>query len=143
MESELIRTKEQAEIANKAKTEFLENMRHDIRTPLTGITGFASIIADESKDLKIKEYAENLVSSSYALNDLLNEILEVIKIGSNEIPMLKKKFNFNDKLSNIIKLLNAKALQKQLQLTLDYDDRIPTYLLGDSTRIHRIVLERL
>ena len=54
-------------------------MRHDIRTPLTGIVGFANIIADEAKDPKIKEYAENLTASSNALHDLLNEILEIIR----------------------------------------------------------------
>jgi two-component system aerobic respiration control sensor histidine kinase ArcB len=140
LEKDLRKAKEQAEAANRVKTEILENLRHDIRTPLTGIVGFASIIAEESKDPKMKEYVNNLVASSYALNDLLNEILEVIRIGS-EIPILKKKFDLKNKLSDVIKLTKPRALQKNIQLIFNYDEKIPHFLIGDFKRIHRIVLE--
>ncbi len=133
--------KEKAETANKAKTEFLENMRHDIRTPLIGITGFANIISDEVKDPKIKEYVDNLSASSNALLDLLNEILEVIKVTSGEVPLLKKKFDLKKRLNDVVKLNQAKARQKRIDLVFNYDDKIPLYIIGDSTRIHRIALE--
>lgn len=103
-EAALKEAKEKAEAANKAKTEFLENMRHDIRTPLTGITGFAAIIGSEVSDPKIKEYADNLTASSHALMDLLNEILEIIKVNSGEVPILKKKFNLKKRLDDVIRL---------------------------------------
>lgn len=141
LEAALKEEKERAESANKAKSEFLENMRHDIRTPLTGITGFASIIRDEVTDPKIKEYVDNLTASSFALLDLLNEILEVIKINSGDIPLLKKKFDFNKRLLDVINLNKAKASYKHIDLIFDADKNIPLYLIGDSTRIHRIVLE--
>ncbi len=140
-EEQLVIAKEKAEAANKAKTEFLENMRHDIRTPLIGISGFASLIADEVKDQKIKEYADNLSASCGALLDLLNEILEVIKVNSGEVPILKKKFDLKKRLLDVINLNQAKARQKQVNLIFDYDKKIPTYVIGDSTRLHRIVLE--
>lgn len=140
-ELDLKEAKEKAEASNKAKTEFLENMRHDIRTPLIGIAGFASIISEEVKDPKIKEYVDNLNASSYALLDLLNEILDVIKLNSGEIPILKKKFDLQKRLDNVIKLNQAKALHKNIDLIFTYDEHIPLYLIGDSTRIHRIVLE--
>lgn len=140
-EEELWEEKENAEIANKAKTEFLENMRHDIRTPLTGITGFAEIIKREVEDPKIKEYADNLVASSYSLLDLLNEVLEAIKVSTGEIPILKKKFNLQKKLNEIILLNQAQASHKKIELSLEYDSSIPAYLMGDAIRIHRIVLE--
>jgi two-component system aerobic respiration control sensor histidine kinase ArcB len=140
LEDDLRKSKEAAEAASKAKTEFLENMRHDIRTPLTGIIGFASIIAEESEDPTIKGYVDNLVASSYALNDLLNEILEAIRIGS-EVPILKRKFDLKNKLSDIIKLTKPRALQKNIQLIFNCDEKIPRFLIGDSKRIHRIILE--
>ncbi|MFT3742280.1 MAG: response regulator [Gammaproteobacteria bacterium] len=140
-EERLIRAKEAAEAADKAKTEFLENMRHDIRTPLTGIVGFANIIAEEVQNPRIKEYVENLTASSHALLDLLNEILEVIKINSNEIALQKNKFNLQKKLSDVIKLNQSKAHHKNIDLLFDYDPKIPHYVIGDATRIHRIALE--
>jgi two-component system aerobic respiration control sensor histidine kinase ArcB len=140
-EQAIISAKEKADAANKAKTEFLENMRHDIRTPLTGITGFASMIADEVQDPKIKDYVDNLSASSYALLDLLNEILELVKVSSGEIPVLKKKFDLKKKLTDVINLNRARAHHKHIDLLFDYDTNIPPYLIGDSTRIHRIALE--
>lgn len=140
-EEALRKEKEKVEIANKAKTEFLENMRHDIRTPLSGIIGFAELIKNEVTDPKMKEYASNLAASGQALIGLLNEVLEAIQVSSGEIPILKKKFNLRQKLNDIILLNQARALHKKIDLSLDYDPRIPNYLIGDVVRIHRIVLE--
>jgi PAS domain S-box-containing protein len=140
-EKELTLAKERAEAANQAKTEFLENMRHDIRTPLTGIIGFAKIIQDEAKSPKIEEYTDNLTASSQALLDLLNEVLETVSVTSGEIPHLKKKFDLRAKLDSIVALYQAKAYEKKLHLRLEYDANIPPYLIGDPRRIHRIALE--
>jgi len=137
----ILDAKEKAEAANKAKTEFLENMRHDIRTPLIGITGLATLIAEEVTNPRIKGYLDNLQASSCALMDLLNEILEVVRVSSGELPMLKKKFALKKRLIEVIKLCQAKAQQKQLNLIFDYDPNIPPYLIGDSTRVHRLILE--
>lgn len=140
-EKELQDAKEKAEVANKTKTEFLEYMRHDIRTPLTGIIGFAGSIKNEAMDPKIKEYARNIAASGEALTDLLNAILEEIKVSSGEIPGLKKKFSLQKKLNEIILLNQSGALHKKIELLIDYDSAIPEYLIGDSARISRVVLE--
>lgn len=142
MEENLLKAKQAAEVANKIKTEFLENMRHDIRTPLTGILGFASAIKEEAHaPQKIHEYADNLIASSQALFDLLTEVLEAIKVASGEISIVQKKFNLEEKLQTVIELNQSKAKQKKLDLALYHDKTIPTYLMGDPKRIHRIVLE--
>ncbi|KTD53031.1 response regulator [Legionella quateirensis] len=141
LEQELIVARKKAEEASQAKTEFLENMRHDIRTPLTGIIGFADILQMESDKPQIKEYADNLVASSHALLGFLDEVLEAIRVSSGEIPKMKKKFNIKKTLQDLIELNRAKAAQKKLQLTLQFDETIPTFLIGDKVRIHRIALE--
>lgn len=141
MELDLQLAKEKAEAANQAKTEFLENMRHDIRTPLTGIVGFADILKMESDSPQLKEYSDNLVASSYALLDLLDEVLEAIRVSSGEIPKLKKKFNLEKTLQHIIELNRAKAAQKKINLSFDFDSTIPAYVIGDKVRIHRVALE--
>jgi PAS domain S-box-containing protein len=137
----LHKEKEKAEAADKIKTAFLENMRHDIRTPLAGITGFAETIKDETTEPKIKEYAANLVTSSNALSSLLDSVLEATNVGSGEIPLLKKKFSLQEELDGVIQLNQAKAHQKNLELLFDYDPAIPKHLIGDPTRLHRIALE--
>lgn len=130
-----------AEVANKAKNEFLMNMRHDIRTPLTGIIGFANLIKEEANHQRISEYADNMLASSLALLDFLNEVLDVIQFTSGEIPHLKKKFDLKAKLQSVVTLNQTKAVQKKVALLLECDDKLPNYLIGDFKRIHRIVLE--
>lgn len=127
--------------AERIKTEFLENMRHDIRTPLSGIMGFAQLIKDEMKGTKIEGYADNMMASSQALMNLLNEILEVIQITSGHIPHTKNRFNLKTTLATVLDLEAAKAQSENLTLTLEYDKKLPLTMLGDDTRIHRILLE--
>ncbi len=140
-EKKLIEAKERAEAADKAKTEFLENMRHDIRTPLSGIAGFAELIKNETDLNKLKHYFDQLAASSSELLRYLNEILEAFSISSGEIPVLKKKFSFKTIVENVVKLHQTKANEKKLQLTYYVDDRISAYLMGDHVRIYRIMLE--
>ncbi len=143
-EQDLKIAKEKAEIANKAKTEFLENMRHDIRTPLSGIVGCAQLIQMQANNpKKVAEYADDLVQSSDALLGLLNKVLESIQVASGEIPLLKKRFNLRRALEQIVQLNKPQAKVKHLNLQLDYDKTIPVYLLGDSVRVQRIILELL
>jgi two-component system, OmpR family, aerobic respiration control sensor histidine kinase ArcB len=142
LELELRLAKEKSEAANQAKTEFLANMRHDIRTPLSGIVGCAQIIQSQASDeKKVAEFAEDLVQSSDALLEFLNKVLESIKVASGEIPLLKKKFDLHHALKLVIQLNQAKASQKGLLLSLDYDKTIPTYVISDPIRVQRIILE--
>ncbi|WP_218813601.1 PAS domain-containing sensor histidine kinase [Rickettsiella endosymbiont of Dermanyssus gallinae] len=140
--TKLKEAQQKAEAANQAKTEFLENMRHDIRTPLSGIVGCAHLIQMQSNNpKKVNEYAVDLIQSSDALLEFLNKILESIKVATGEIPLLKQRFDLHKELERIIRLNKPQAEVKHLKLHLDYDKTIPSYLLGDPVRIQNIALE--
>jgi len=141
-EQKLTEALKKSEAANEAKTQFLENMRHDIRTPLSGILGFAELIKEEAdKPEKTREYIDNLIASSRTLSEFLNEILDAIKATSGEVPFLKKKFNLKESLNKIILLQKAKAATKKLDLIYDYDKNLAEYVVGDPVRLQRILLE--
>ncbi len=135
--------KEAAELANNAKTAFLENMRHDIRTPLSGIIGFAELLRNERNPDKIGDYATKLVAASTELLDFLNEILESIHIASGEIPLVHRQFNLKHILDSLNNLYQPKAHEKNLALEFHFDEKISPYLIGDPVRIYRIILELL
>ena len=143
-ENALILAKEKAEVASQAKTEFLENMRHDIRTPISGIVGNAHLIQMQPDiPKKVTKFVDDLVQSSDALLEFLDRILESIKAESGEIPVLKHKFDLKEALKQIVRLNKSQALIKGLELNLVYDQTIPNYLMGDSVRIQKIILELL
>ena len=141
MEEFLRQSKIQAESANIAKTEFLENMRHDIRTPLTGIIGAAEIIQLKSKNTEVQEFADYLMKSSEALMHYLNAILESIQVTSGAVPVLQQKFDLKTKLQEVVDLMLAKAGSKNLSLQFLYDPALPNFVMSDPKRLHRIALE--
>lgn len=127
--------------ADLARSEFLANMRHDIRTPLSGIIGFSELLKSESNEPRIKEYAENLIASSHALLDLMDEVLEAVRVSSGEIPMLKRKFNLTQTIEQVVALYLARAHEKKLNLSFSLDNTLPHFVIGDKIRVHRIALE--
>ena len=138
---QLLKEKNKAEAANTAKTAFLYNMRHDIRTPLTGIIGLSDALKTVKDLSKVNEYGHYLALSSRALLEFLNEVLEAIRLDSVELPIVVKPFNLKEIITKVLELNQPRALEKELKLTLDYDEAIPPFLMGDPMRIHRIVLE--
>ena len=133
--------KKQAEAANRAKTEFLENMRHDIRTPLSGIIGFARLIQKEAVSQRTKEYADNLVLATTALLDFQNEILNEIKVSLGSEPVIQEPFHLKNLVEKVLNLIRPKAIVKKLTLSFLADENLPEFVCGDSKRLFRILLE--
>lgn len=143
-EEDLKQALQKVELASNAKTEFLENMRHDLRTALSGIQGFSELLRSDmyGDDEKTRqEYIDNLVASCRALTHIHNQILHAIHVFSGDIPEYKNKFDLEGRLKQIVTLHLAKAREKDLQLSLSYDKKIPKYLVGDCRRLTAIALE--
>ncbi|MCE3237596.1 MAG: arcB 2 [Gammaproteobacteria bacterium] len=140
IEVALKEAKEAAEIASQSKSTFIANMSHDIRTPLAGIIGMASLLESEASTPEEKEYAHNILVSGERLNDLLNSILELV--SSNNIDdtcINKNKFNLRQLLQDIydIYFLNAKA--KKLNLKIEIDENVPSLVISDRLKIYRVL----
>ncbi|WP_133131440.1 sensor histidine kinase, partial [Legionella yabuuchiae] len=144
MESELQTAKKQAETASKAKSEFIANMSHDIRTPLSGIIGISSILEDEAPDETIKEYAHMLNISGEQLLSLLNSVLELVSaksLGKKKLNL--KSFSIKEMLNNLFELELPYLKLKDIDFKLDVEPNVPDVVLSDKEKVYRILLNIL
>lgn len=136
--------KEKAEAANIAKTEFIANMSHDIRTPLAGILGLADLLHQEKISAKGRDELNMLKDCAQQLLNLLNGILDVVSTGkSRESDIYKQEFNFHESLIHLQALLLPSLKTKGLEFKLEIDSNIPQMLISDRTKIERIILNLL
>ena len=139
-ERELQAAKQQAEAANQAKSAFIANISHDIRTPLSGLVGFAEIAASRLQAPNQQEDLQYLVQAGYALLSLLNKVIEFSRLECGALPHSELKFNLAELIDHVLALERPSAAARKLALTVTVDKRIPAYLIGDSVRLHRILL---
>lgn len=141
MEEKLKIAKDAAETSDRAKTEFITNMSHDIRTPLSGVVGLAGIIESEVTDETHKQYAHSLVNSGKELLNMLNEILDAASANYIEEGKIQEStFNLLVLIENIVSIEQPSIVLKQIQLITHMDKGIPKFLKGDYKKIHHILL---
>jgi signal transduction histidine kinase len=140
VESELKVAKEIAEIANQTKTEFIRNMEHDIRTPLSGIMSVITYLNASEQDTKKKGFLNELEKSTKELLNYLDNIVEFSQTNTESIPLIAKEFNLEHMLKSILSMESAAAKHKALDLILSYPESIPKYIISDRFRLHRILL---
>jgi len=118
-------------------------MEHDIRTPFSGVLGMATHLWEVEQDVIKKECLNDIVQCAKELLDYCNSILDFSNIESGLHLVTEKKFRLQDIVNSAVKMELPAAKLKQLSLTLDYDAAIPNVLMGDSHRIHRILVNLL
>ena len=122
------------------KTEFIRNMEHDIRTPLSGILGLSTHLWEKETVPEKKELLGMLVQASQELLDYSNQILDFSKIDSEVSQVIDKKFDIFNLIKKVISVEKPIATFKKLKLIFNNDPKIPRIIIGDSYRIYRILI---
>lgn len=139
IEQNLTKSKELAEDAARAKSNFLSTMSHEIRTPLNGVIGMINIILEENPKSEIREDLETIKYSADNLLHIVNEVLDYTKIESGKIVLEKKAFSLRGLCENILKIHRPKAMEKNLKLTMEFDQKVPDLVIGDEYRNTQIL----
>jgi signal transduction histidine kinase len=130
---------EQAIKANHAKSEFLSNMSHEMRTPLNAIIGMTTIGQSASTTID-KDYSfDKINGASSHLLGVINDILDMSKIEANKLELFNLPFNFKDMVNKVINVNKFKMDEKKQEFSVEIDDKIPTYLVGDDQRLTQVI----
>lgn len=129
-----------AEDAVKAKQQFLSNMSHEIRTPMNAIIGFTRVLLKTELTTKQIEYLSAIQLSGDTLIALINDILDLAKVDAGKMIFEKKSFEMAVSIASMLQLFETKIQEKNLKLVTKFDKKIPEVLLGDSIRLHQIIL---
>lgn len=132
--------KNKAEYAVKSKQQFLSNMSHEIRTPMNAIIGFTKVVLKTELTAKQKEYLTAIKMSGDALIVLINDILDLAKVDAGKMSFEQTPFKMAASIAAMLHVFEIKILEKNLHFIKEYDARIPEILLGDSVRLHQIIL---
>ncbi len=142
-EAELTRARDEAQSAARMKSEFLAMISHEIRTPLHGIVGCVELLGDTALDREQSGYLNSMDTSARLLLRLINDVLDLSKIEVGNMQLESLDFELESVVKRSCAAIAPRIAEKELQLTVDISNRVPSWLNGDPLRIEQILINLL
>ena len=136
---ELQKEKEKNEKLNNIKIDFLTNMNHEFRTSLNTIVGFSECIKQEDSIDACKNDADDIITSSQNLLEIINDVLDISKLETNNMKITEEDYKPLEIFENVISLLKPKLSEKEIEIKTNFNENIPYMLFGDSNKVKRII----
>ncbi|GHV36025.1 hypothetical protein FACS18949_14960 [Clostridia bacterium] len=132
-----------AENANRAKSDFLAVMSHEMRTPMNAITGMSELILRDKPEKRVREYASGIFQAGHNLLTTINDILDFSKIESGQMTLVNAPYELETLLRDVTDVIHMRLMDKPIEFICDVDRAVPRELVGDVTRVRQVLTNLL
>ena len=143
LNQDLIRARDAANAAARAKADFLANMSHEIRTPLNAVIGFTHLALNTDLTARQRDYVDKIMTAARSLLRLISDVLDFSKIDAGKLTLEQMPFALDTVLAEVSDILAVQVSEKGLEMRFDTGGEVPPTLIGDSARLHQVLLNLL